>query len=159
MSATGTSPAGQPQRGFTLVELVVALAVAALVLGATAANYERLQQGMAYRTAVRGVLAALTGARSEAMRSGQAVVFAVDLATRSYGIDGRRAARFPDSVAVRFTLAGREVDTRGRGGIRFQPDGGATDGSIDLFRAQGDDGVRLKVDWLFGRISQEPLSR
>lgn len=143
-------------RGFTLVELVVALAIAALALGAVAANHERLLQTMAYRSAVRGVLAAMHAARTEAMRAGRPAVFAVDLASRSYGVDGRLAGRLPEAVGVRVIVAGREVDAAGQGGIRFQPDGGATGGSVDLLRPQGG-GVRLRVDWLFGRIEQEPI--
>ncbi|QDF95610.1 type II secretion system protein GspH [Azoarcus sp. DD4] len=143
-------------RGFTLVELVVALAIAALALGAVAANHERLLQTMAYRSAVRGVLAGMHAARTEAMRSGRPVVFAVDLAGRSYGVDGRLGGRLPEAVGVRVIVAEREVEAAGKGGIRFQPDGGATGGSVDLLRPQGG-GVRLRVDWLFGRIEQEPI--
>lgn len=146
-------------RGFTLVELVVALAIVALAVGATAANYSRLQQAMAYQSTVRGMLAGLQLARSEALRSGRPVAFGVDLGRRSYGVEGRPESMFPDELEVRFIVAGSETAGPGqaRGQIRFQPEGGATGGSLELRRPQGG-GVRLRVDWLLGNVSQERIA-
>lgn len=148
-------------RGFTLVELVVALAIVALAVGATAANYSRLQQAMAYQSTVRGMLAGLRLARSEAQRSGRPVAFGVDLGRRSYGVEGRPESVFPEELEVRFIVAGSEAiglrDKHARGYIRFQPEGGATGGSLELRRPQGG-GVRLRVDWLLGHVSQERIA-
>ena len=40
------------------------------------------------------------------------------------------------------------------GVIRFYPEGGSSGGGIDMERADGT-GVRISVDWLVGRVSQE----
>lgn len=156
MSETG-SKGRVASRGFTLIELIVAIAIAALLIGATATNYPKLHQAMEYRSAVRGVLAGMSTARNEALNSGRAAVFFVDLPSRSYGVGEHVAGHFPDAVDVRFTLAGQESDGRGQGRIRFQPEGGASGGSVDILRSQGGGGVRLRVDWLLGAISQEPI--
>ena len=145
-------------RGFTLVEVIVAFAIAALVLGAMAANYSRLHQAMEYRSVVRGILASMHGARNEAERSGSPAVFFVDIVQRDFGVNDRVQGQIPEAVELRLVLAEREMDGRGRGYIRFYPAGGATGGSVDVMRQNDAAGVRLKVDWLFGRISQEPLS-
>jgi general secretion pathway protein H len=58
---------------------------------------------------------------------------------------------------VRATVAGTELSAQQEAAIRFLPDGGATGGSIDILRASGQ-GVRLRVDWLSGRITQEALA-
>ena len=81
--------------------------------------------------------------------------FALDLAGRRYGEAGRPLSRFPDDYRIVATLASTERDADGIGGIRFFPDGGSTGGSITITRPSGQ-GVRLRVDWLFGRITQEP---
>ncbi len=147
-----------PMRGFTLIELVVALSIVALLAGASAVAYPRFHQSMEYRAAVRGVLGGMSAARTEALKSGSSAVFFVDLANRSYGVGDKVSGRFPDTVEVRFIVAEREVERGGRGGIRFHADGGATGGSVDLMRPPDGAGVRIRVDWLLGRISQEPLS-
>ena len=63
----------------------------------------------------------------------------------------------PDSVDVRLVVAGIE-SRQGGGSIRFYPGGGATGGSVDVLKRTGD-GVRLRVDWLLGTVTQEPISR
>jgi general secretion pathway protein H len=144
------------RRGFTLIELMVALAIASLMLGAAVIAYPKMHQSMEYRSAIRGVLAAMNTARAEAARTGQPALFYVDPEARAYGVGARELGRFPDSVSVRFVVAGQEIDQRERGHIRFQPDGGATGGSVDLLRGQAG-GVRIRVDWLLGSVSQETI--
>jgi len=132
---------------------MVAITVIALALGVTAFSWPRLQASMQYRAALRGVLAAMNTARVEAARSGRAAVFYVDPQARAYGVNGKELGRFPESVAVSYTVAEQEMAAnRGRGQIRFYPEGGATGGSIDILRQGG--GVRLRVDWLFGAVTQ-----
>ncbi|HEY0201888.1 MAG TPA: GspH/FimT family pseudopilin, partial [Burkholderiaceae bacterium] len=57
---------------------------------------------------------------------------------------------------VRAVVADREL-TDGVAAIRFLPSGGATGGSIDVARGSSGSGTRLRVDWLSGHITQEPI--
>jgi general secretion pathway protein H len=142
--------------GFTLVELVVAISVAALLLATAPAALDRLYDSMAYRATVRDVLSELKRARNQARQSGEAVAFFVDLQARQFGIDGEAGRSLPAQLEVHAQVAGRELGADGRAAIRFYPDGGATGGSILIERDNGE-GVRLRVDWLLGRVSQEVL--
>ncbi len=142
--------------GFTLVELVVALAVAAALFAVVPPALSRLHEAMQYRATVRALLADMQRARLEAGRSGRPVTFSVDFRTRRFGVGDALDERLPDRLAVRAVVAEKEIAPDGRAAIRFYPDGGATGGSIELVRPSGA-GVRLRVDWLLGRVSQEAL--
>ncbi len=141
--------------GFTLLELLVAIAVAALVLATAPPLLSRGFEAMEYRSTVRELVAELKGARRRAMETGRSVAFTVDTEARRFGVDGRLAGDIPAELIVQLTVADAEVVDPSRGSIRFYPDGSATGGSIQLLRPAGG-GVRLRVDWLLGRISQEP---
>ena len=143
-------------RGFTLIELVVALAVAGLLLAVVPLSLQRAHETAEYRATVRHMLAGLKSARHEAMRSGRVTAFAVDLEQRRFGVEDRLERGIADALEVSLVVAEQDIDARGSGRIRFYPDGSATGGSIDLLRPSGD-GVRLRVDWLLGSISQYRL--
>lgn len=143
-------------RGFTLVELVVALTIAALALAVVPVTMVRLYDTMQYRSAVRDVLVGLKSARVEAARRGMPVPFTLDTAERRYWVGAREAGTLPTSLDLGLIVAQQELAGE-RGSIRFYPDGGSTGGSVVLRRASGD-GVRLRVDWLLGRVTQEPLT-
>lgn len=151
--ATRGGPRGA---GFTLIELVVAITIAVTLLATVPVALGRAYDTMAYRAAVRNILAGLKSARQEAARRGYPVSFTMDLDSRSFGVDGRPRSDLPESLEVRAVVAEVEIQPGGSAGIRFYPDGGATGGSIELHRPSGG-GVRLRVDWLLGRVSQEPL--
>lgn len=142
------------QQGFTLVEVVVALALAVLLLGALNASYARLHDALGYRATLRELTAGLHAARSLAQRQGREVHFYVDLARRCYGVGDRCKSTLPEGLQVELQLATQDMAIGGRGRLRFYPDGSATGGSIVIARPNGQ-GVRLRVDWLLGRISQE----
>lgn len=84
--------------------------------------------------------------------------FRVDLAGRSYGLEGRPLRVLPQPLQLRATVASIEVAPDRAMSIRFLPSGGATGGSIDILRPGGA-GTRLTVDWLSGAVSQAPLQQ
>nr|WP_321161201.1 GspH/FimT family pseudopilin [Verminephrobacter eiseniae] len=143
------------ERGFTLIELLVVFAIMALVIGLVPAAFERLSESAKYRDTVRTMLSELRQARSIALSQGREVRFAVDLSGHAFGLQGATPHRLAPALRIRATVAERELQ-RGVAAIRFLPDGGATGGSIEIIRPAGN-GVRLRVDWLSGHVSQEPL--
>lgn len=144
------------RRGFTLLELLVALAIVALLAALLGPGVPRRAfESMQYHATVRAMLAGMKSARLEAERRGEPTVFTVDLRARRFGVNERLASPLPDGFDVRAVVAGREVAPDGRAAIRFYPEGGATGGSIELLRPSGT-GIRLRVDWLLGRVTQEP---
>lgn len=143
--------------GFTLVELLVVMAIMALIAAVVPVAFGKLSETTEYRDTVRAVLTDMRRARYQARDSGREVVFGVNLQERTFGVEGGAAHQVPDALDLRAAAAARESDPTGQYlGIRFLPQGGATGGSLDLIRSSGR-GVRLRVDWFSGRVEQEAI--
>lgn len=143
--------------GFTLVELMVVFAMLALLMGLAPIAFDRLRDSSNYRDVLRGVITNMRTARQDALVNRTETRFVVDLAERTYRVEGRETRLIPDPLRVRVTVAGVET-TDTQAGIRFFPGGGATGGSVEIMRPTGA-GARVRVDWLSGRISIEDLVR
>lgn len=143
-------------RGFTLIELLVVFAIAGLVMSVVPFAFERLNEGSQYRSALRDIVSELRSARQKAVTEGVGVSFRIDLAQRRFGIEGTPMKSIPSSLQIKATAAAIESEDDQHLGIRFLPSGGASGGNIELIRSSGA-GVRLQIDWLSGRVFQEPL--
>lgn len=144
------------QHGFTLVELLVVFAISALLIAIVPLAYERVRESSQYRQVLRDMMTDLRQARQMAVSTGEVVRFRVDLAQRSFGVDGRAASPIEEPLQVRAVVGDTELQAGQVASIAFLPDGGGTGGSIELIRPSGA-GTRLRVDWLTGQISQEAL--
>jgi len=147
---------GACQQGFTLIELMVVLAIGALLIGLVPVAFSKLNEGSQYRDAVRNVVSDLRQARQNAVALGQTVVFQVDVNQRQFGIVGQPHRSLPKSLEIK-TIVGQlgNLPADGIASIAFMPEGGSTGGSIELVRSSGA-GVRIRVDWLLGHATQEP---
>lgn len=145
------------QAGFTLVELLVVFAITAVLVGLVPLAFDRMREGAQYRSTLRQMGADLREARQQALQRGVETRFLINLSERTYGLQERPPRVWPDTLAVTATVA--EIETQGRQqvAIRFLANGGSTGGSIDIVRPSGA-GTRLRVDWLSGRLTQEPLT-
>ena len=126
--------------GFTLVELMVALAVAALMAG---------------------LAVPMAAARYQAVNTGEARDLLVAPDMRRYGVqiagtalEADVATLVPEALSLEVEVARQLVEERGVGVIRFYPDGSSTGGSVTIMRENGD-GQRIRVDWLLGRVTHE----
>ncbi|MCK0509363.1 GspH/FimT family pseudopilin [Aromatoleum anaerobium] len=154
-SGSALRPA-QPAGGFTLVELIVAFAVATLIMAATPLAVMKVRDAVQYRSTVRNVMSELRLARNQSVLSGRPVAFEVNVGTRQFGT-GSTGRPIPEGLGFDAVVAANEISTDGGARIRFFPDGSSTGGSVMIFRQPQGDGVRLRVDWLLGRVTQEPL--
>ena len=143
-------------KGFTLIELLVVLAIGATLVALVPPAFERLREVSQYRDTVRALIVDLRQARQQAQAFGQTVVFRVNLADRQFGIEGRPFKAVPPSLDIKATIGKTEAQGANPSpAIVFTPEGGSSGGTIELVRASGS-GVNIKVDWLFGHITQEP---
>lgn len=144
---------GNRQRGFTLMELVVTLAVSALLIGVVATSLSASASKVEVRASGRRMAAALRFTRSQAIVSREQQVFEliIDDDGSSYRVPGRENSyELPNGVGVSLTTARTELIDEEAGAIRFYPDGSSTGGSITL----GNDEFTQTLDivWLTGEV-------
>jgi general secretion pathway protein H len=137
--------------GFTMVELLVAIVIVALVMAVSVPGSIRFYESIQYRQSVRDVLSLLGTARLQAIDRGQVQDVAFDPEARKISL-GEEVQQLPETFALSVTTA-REVNRSGVGVIRFYPEGGSSGGDIAIETQRGR-GVKLSVDWLMGGVSQ-----
>ena len=155
-----TSSALGPRRGalspgFTLLELHVVLALAALLLTITPPLITAALPGVELKSSARRIAAGLRLAREEAIRSGRDVAFTLDVEERVFEIDGGfRRTSLPGGLDLKLTAAESEMTDDQVGAVRFFPDGSSTGGRIVV--SSDDRGWQVGVQWLTGRIRLAP---
>lgn len=143
-------------RGFTLIEVVVAISIAAIAIAVVPVAVERMLDGANYRGTVRDLIVSIRAARLSALRSGEPAGFFFNSRTREFGVGSKAAGRLPAGLTADVSVASALITPEGAAFIRFYPDGSSTGGSIILRRGDGS-GVQLRVGWLLGRLSQHPV--
>lgn len=138
------------ERGFTLLEVMVVVALLALAAAVTAGLLGGGMDGVRLRRAAQEIAVQLRHARAHAMATGQVQRFVIEPATHRYSAPGRGDGRIDDSLAIRFKGARELVPGAGQGAIEFHPDGASSGGRIEL--AAGHAVRRIDVAWLTGRI-------
>ena len=126
--ATGSSCRSLAIRGagFSLVELLVALAIGSLIVAVAVPASVRFYDSMQERQALRGTLGLLAAARERALATGRPQDVMVRPAARRIWF-GSRERRVPEALAV--TVHGAaELNLNDTGVIRFYPEGGSSGG-------------------------------
>jgi type IV fimbrial biogenesis protein FimT len=131
------------EAGFTLVELVVALAIVALVLAVALPRFLPGKRGADLGAAASELRALMRDARSEALLANRDVRLAVDAAGRGYELGPLRAAFRTSGYATGELVA--------RGSVIFQATGGAS-GSLEVLGAAGAKRT-IAPDPLTGRLA------
>lgn len=137
--------------GFTLLELLVVLAIMGLVMGAIVGYRPRGSSTLSLRGAATELAGGLRLARSEAIAHDRASAFELDLSGRRYRVGNTAFRPLPRDLSLELeTVVGERLGASA-GAIRFNPDGSSTGGRI----AVGDGARRavINIDWLTGRVS------
>lgn len=141
-------------RGFTLLELLVVLAVVGLVMVAVPMMIAGGRPGPETRSAAIEIASALRQTRSESIAHFRPVTFVINVDERTYRMGKDGAARtLPKEMTLSLYTARSELAGDSEGGIRFFPDGSATGGRVTVTKA----GHRytVAVDWLTGVVTME----
>jgi len=143
-----------PNAGFTLLELLVVLAIVSLLAAALPGRFTQGADPVRMETAARTLATDLARTRSAAMGTGRQMLFTVDPDAVSYRAGEEPPVKLPAGTRITLLTAAREQLGGARGAIRFYPDGGATGGQVTL--ARGGLERKITVDWLSGHVSLAP---
>jgi len=136
--------------GFTLVEMLVAIAIMAFGIVLAVPILSDPSPGTRVRAAARELVTALREARSEAIYRNTEVVMLLDVDRRAYRIiPGTRHGAIRSDVDLAMVAADVERVGGAAANIRFFPDGSSTGGKITV--SKGSISYGVTVPWLTGR--------
>ena len=139
-------------RGFTLLELIVVLAIVALVVALVPGLMLRSQPGLDVEVAARALADGLRQTRSQAMVSNREEVFSLDVEQRLFRAGRSQPLKQLDrTLELHLYTAQAELMDARSGRIRFFPDGSSTGGAIGL--SLDEQQSRVSVDWLTGHVA------
>ena len=147
------------QRGFTLIEALVVLALMATAFALFAGALFSAMPGQQLRDATGRLAAEMRATRARAVATGVDQSFVVDTQARTWrsgpsdADDARRRGEFDDALAVSATVAREEQPGPGVAAIRFFADGSSTGGRVVVRR--GEAAWRVDVNWLTGAVRVE----
>lgn len=139
-------------QGFTLLEMILVLVIAAVVAAVAVPNMQPAIVSMQLRAATQDVASALRHTRGQALSRGREAEFVLNVRQHFYRVSGRnKPYALPDSVKLSLFTADVLTDEDGeQGRIVFYPDGSASGGRVTL---EGAGKTRLvDVNWLTGNI-------
>lgn len=145
--------------GFTLLELLVVLVVAAIATAVVGGGAQSYMERARYHQTVRDVATQLNQARALCLQEGRPVVVAYRPEMRQIVVDGRLSIEIPESLLVQWEPAERrskDAPMAGEPVFIFNADGGARGGRLAVLRGQH--GVVFRVNWLLGTIEQAAVA-
>jgi general secretion pathway protein H len=137
---------GFRNRGFTILEMLVVLAVVAIIGGGVLAT-RRLSPSMQVEIAAREIISLMREARGRAIASNDSAVVLFDPSRRSVSF-GSKTLVLGEKQSLAVTAADIERAGADVIGIRFLPTGRATGGEIKV--SEGASSATIRVDWLLG---------
>jgi type II secretion system protein H len=149
-------PAFTRRGGFTLIELVLVMALLVVAISVTAPMLSRFFRGRTLDSEARRLLSLTRAGQSRAVSEGAPALLWIDSSQHEYGLELENASRAGDPRAEDFSVAdGLQVDAvnaapisvggRKLPAVRFLPDGTIDDSSPSALRLAGVDGTIL---WL-----------
>lgn len=152
MPTSRAGETGRAARGFTLIELMVVMAVAALLVTVALPLARLGSPGLEARAAARDIAAGLRRARTDAIFADRETLMLIDTDGRRWTIgEAGDWQALPEGLSLEVETARTEVLEGGIAGLRFFPDGSATGGRVTV---SGETAVyHVMLDWLTGSVS------
>jgi general secretion pathway protein H len=139
------------QAGFTLIELIVVFAILGLTLALLASRISGPSPALQLRAAANRLAADMRVARSRAIVGNKETEVRIDVERHLWQAADGSINELPATARISLTTLAGAVESEHVAAIRFEPDGSATGGRVELV-----DGKRktvVAVEWLTGRVS------
>ena len=140
------------QGGFTLLELLVVLAIVGMVAAVVPMAFPAATARVETEAAARVLASDLRAVRRAAIAGNRSLALSFQPNGIGYST-GALTRAFPDLVRTAVEVGG-ENKTGSGVSIIFNPDGSSTGGDIRIFSAKA--AYRVSVDWVSGRIRLSP---
>ena len=138
--------------GVTLLELLIVLALMAIVAGFVIPMFGGPVSTSELRASARQLAAGLRFARSEAVSERRETFLVLDVAGKRFKVDrDPQEHKLPQRVELKLFTAQNDLVNESVGSIRFFPDGGSNGGRITV--GSGGRKFDVDIDWLTGRVA------
>jgi general secretion pathway protein H len=141
------------QAGYLLLELLVVLAILALVLGFAVPNTRSSAAAQEPRTFATRFAFELRLARTTATLQGREVAFQINAKERWAQVDGSRRIELPATLGLTMIATQARDTNSSNARLVFFRDGSSTGGEISV--AAGDVRHVVSVDWMTGAVRVE----
>jgi general secretion pathway protein H len=138
------------QEGFTLIEMIVVLAVLGLMAGLVVARGPSRSATLEVKQAVAMVAQAMRGARAASIAAGTTETVEIDTIGRTLRAASGTSVLLPGAVAIAVTGPSGVIVRQRLMAISFAPDGSSSGGGVVM--AEGAVRLAVAVDWLTGRV-------
>lgn len=149
----------RPPAGFSLLEMLLVMALVAIATLLAMAAFSGGMQGMALRGGAKDLAAQFRFARAVAISSGEPQDVVIDPQARRWEGAKGRTGDLPSGGEIVFTGARASLFADapaegGKGTVRFFPDGAATGGRVRLLAGEAGQrgGWDVDVGWLTGEV-------
>ena len=138
--------------GFTLLEMLIVLAISTLMLGFIAPNLYKAIAGTDLPSATKELAIALRQARLKAVTTLRPVSLMLDVDKRTYQLSTEPTASSLAKTLDFSVLTGKSfLQGSQKGAIFFYPDGSSSGGRITLKQAHRSQ--QIDISWLTGEVS------
>ena len=141
---------GTKSQGFSLLELMIVLVLAALLSGVVASS---MSGGPVLHKTAQDLGNSLRHARNLAQIQHQSILWQLNIEQKTFWIKGMKGKKkhLDSRFTVKIHSAVSEQIQQNIAGIRFFPDGSSTGGIVDLM--YNNQKYSINVEWISGRIS------
>ena len=136
--------------GFTLLELLIVVAILGLAIGIVVTHGPVHSQGLQTRAAAGTLAQTLRIARAEAIARSRIVSVVIDPVRHSFAADRGPIHALAQDINIA-AMPGTMPGPHGTSLLRFSPDGSASGGGVTLGR--GSRALTISVEWLTGRVT------
>ena len=146
-------PAGHRPRGFSLLEILLVLALFAVISLLAASAITGGFTGLQLRRDARELAAQLRFTRAQAIATGTPQRFTIDPHAHTWTAPQGRSGEIAKKLGIAFYGAREVQPSAGEGAILFFPDGASTGGRVQLNAKQA--AWNIDVTWLTGEVKLE----
>jgi general secretion pathway protein H len=147
---TVSPPSAQPEAGFSLIEMLVVLAIVSVVVGIAAISVQQVRNSKSPSAYARQLAVNMTALRYRAMNTGRIQTAEIDIEQKAFSDSTQRESIvIPRSWTLSVTIGRKIAQPKSVPKITFLPDGTSSGAEITLTEPDGDTAY-VRVNWLTG---------